>query len=137
MSKTTDSGIDEQQRQENEWTGPHTNPDTGEVYYRGDYAPELSNNFIMKQMQRPKPILCISYKQALSPSQIEAIAAVLERRLADWHVLVLDCMSTDGAQAFTPNGGTMQKIDTDEFGQWLRDREAKDGGGIPVQRPIV
>ena len=137
MSKTADSGIDEQQRQANEWRGPHTNPHTGEVYYCGDYGPELSDNFIVKQMQQPKPILCISYKRTLHGSQVESIRALLERRLVNWHVLVLDCMSTDGAQAFMPNGGAMQTIDTDEFGAWLRDREAKEGGGIPVQRPIV
>ena len=52
MSKTADSGIDEQQRQANdadllwdanEWRGPHTDPHTGEVYYRGDPGPELVN----------------------------------------------------------------------------------------------
>ena len=127
MSKTADSGIDEQQRQSNEWRGPLTNPHTGEVYYCGDYAPELSDNFTMKQMQQPKPILCISYKQTLQSSQVAAIMASLEKRLVNWHVLVLHCMSTDGAQAFMPNGGTIQTIDTDEFGAWLRDREAKDG----------
>ena len=40
MSKTADSGIDEQQRQE--WHGPHIDPNTGEVYYRGDPGPELT-----------------------------------------------------------------------------------------------
>lgn len=49
MSKTADSGIDEQQRQANEWRGPHTNPDTAEVYYCGGPGPELSDNFVNKQ----------------------------------------------------------------------------------------
>ena len=50
MSKTADSGIDEQQRQANEgrdqtrdWRGPHTNHKTGEVYYLGPHGPELVN----------------------------------------------------------------------------------------------
>ena len=126
MSKTADSGIDEQQRQANEWRGPHTNQDTGEVYYCGDPGPELLDDFIMKQWQQPKPILCISYKRTLSRHQVDAIRTLIERRVFGWRVLVLDSMSTDGAQAFMPNGGTIQAIDTNEFGAWLREREAKE-----------